>query len=136
MPRLIGKCRTSKQTLGYRATALEADASQTGIAFLSVCAELVRRHIWWEGRVIIISDPPRAWEDGFYRDEKEAISCGPVDITGGIVWDISVTVTATVVGAYFGWQSHGLVGALALGLVGLVVGGLLRSLSALLEMLT
>ncbi|MBB4195713.1 hypothetical protein GGE45_005774 [Rhizobium aethiopicum] len=68
--------------------------------------------------------------------KKKQSAVGQLISLVGIVWDISVTVTATAAGAYFGWQSHGLVGALALGLVGLVMGGLLRSPSALLEMLT
>ncbi|EJC74408.1 hypothetical protein Rleg10DRAFT_2892 [Rhizobium leguminosarum bv. trifolii WSM2012] len=44
-------------------------------------------------------------------------------------------MTATAVGASYGWQSHGFVGALALGFVGLVAGGFLSSPSFLLEVL-
>ncbi|MBU3959868.1 MAG: hypothetical protein KKB72_03315 [Alphaproteobacteria bacterium] len=39
-------------------------------------------------------------------------------------------------GAYMGWQSHGLVGALALGFVGLVVGGFLSSPSVIMQILS
>lgn len=53
-----------------------------------------------------------------------------------IVWSVSVITTATAVGAYIGWENHGLVGALALGFVGLVVGGFLSSPSVLLQVIT
>ncbi|MEI2296823.1 hypothetical protein [Ensifer sp. MJa1] len=43
---------------------------------------------------------------------------------------------AAAVGAYIGWQSHGLVGALALGIVGLVAGSFLSSPSLLLQLLS
>ncbi|AHG43913.1 hypothetical protein RLEG12_12065 [Rhizobium leguminosarum bv. trifolii CB782] len=52
-----------------------------------------------------------------------------------IVWTVSMVMTATAVGASYGWQSHGFVGALALGFVGLVAGGFLSSPSLLLEVL-
>ncbi|WP_148280472.1 hypothetical protein [Sinorhizobium fredii] len=53
-----------------------------------------------------------------------------------IVWSVSVITTATAVGAYIGWENHGLVGALALGFVGLAAGGLLGSPSLLLQVIT
>ncbi|KSV88720.1 hypothetical protein N181_16050 [Sinorhizobium fredii USDA 205] len=53
-----------------------------------------------------------------------------------IVWSVSVITTATAVGAYIGWDNHGLVGALALGFVGLVAGGFLSSPSLLLQVIT
>ncbi|CDZ30646.1 hypothetical protein [Neorhizobium galegae] len=52
-----------------------------------------------------------------------------------IVWTVLIMSMATAVGAYFGWQNHGLGGALALGFVGLVAGGFLSSPSLLLQVL-
>ncbi|NYJ11123.1 hypothetical protein GGI64_002174 [Rhizobium leguminosarum] len=52
-----------------------------------------------------------------------------------IVWTVSIVMTATAVGACYGWERHGIVGALALGFVGLVAGGFLSSPSILLEVL-
>ncbi|MEJ6846175.1 hypothetical protein V3589_08120 [Sinorhizobium fredii] len=52
-----------------------------------------------------------------------------------IVWSVSVITTATAVGAYIGWENHGLVGALALGFVGLIAGGFLSSPSLLLQVI-
>ncbi|WP_244513109.1 MULTISPECIES: hypothetical protein [unclassified Ensifer] len=43
---------------------------------------------------------------------------------------------ATAVGAYIGWERHGVVGALALGFVGLVAGGFLSQPSLLLQLVT
>lgn len=53
-----------------------------------------------------------------------------------IVWSVSIIVAATAVGALIGWENHGLVGAVALGLVGLVVGSFLSSPSLLLQLIT
>lgn len=53
-----------------------------------------------------------------------------------ILWAVSIITTAAAVGAYIGWQSHGIVGASALGFVGLVAGGFLSSPSLLLQLLT
>jgi len=53
-----------------------------------------------------------------------------------ILWTVSIMTAATAVGAYIGWESHGLVGALALGFVGLVAGGFLSSPSVLLQVLS
>ncbi|KQU93626.1 hypothetical protein GFB56_14690 [Ensifer sp. T173] len=53
-----------------------------------------------------------------------------------IVWSVSIIVAATAVGASTGWENHGLVGALALGFVGLFVGGFLSSPSLLLQLIT
>jgi fatty acid desaturase len=53
-----------------------------------------------------------------------------------ILWTVSIITAATAAGAYFGWENHGLVGALALGFVGLVIGGFLSSPSALLQVLS
>lgn len=52
-----------------------------------------------------------------------------------IVWTVAIVMTAIAVGANIGWQSHGFVGALTLGLVGLVAGSVLSSPSVLLEVL-
>ncbi|UXN66629.1 hypothetical protein N8E89_18515 (plasmid) [Phyllobacterium sp. A18/5-2] len=44
-------------------------------------------------------------------------------------------VIATVLGAMFGWENHGLIGAIALGFVGFVVGVFASSPSILLQLL-
>ncbi|MBP1882428.1 hypothetical protein [Sinorhizobium mexicanum] len=53
-----------------------------------------------------------------------------------IAWTVSLITTATAGGAYIGWENHGLVGALALGFVGLIAGGFLSSPSLLLQVMT
>lgn len=53
-----------------------------------------------------------------------------------IVWSVTVMVSATAVGALIGWENHGLVGAVALGFVGLVAGGFLSSPSLHLQLIT
>lgn len=53
-----------------------------------------------------------------------------------IVWSASIIVAATAVGALIDWDNHGLVGAVALGFGGLVVGGFLSSPSLLLQLIT
>ncbi|MBA3039328.1 MAG: hypothetical protein KJ670_10470 [Alphaproteobacteria bacterium] len=53
-----------------------------------------------------------------------------------IVWSVSIIVAATAVGALIGWENHGLVGAVALGFVGLVVGSFLTSPLLLLQLIT
>lgn len=53
-----------------------------------------------------------------------------------VVWTISIIMIVTAVGATFGWESHGLVGALALGFVGFVAGIFLSSPSVLLQLMT
>ncbi|MGR9276144.1 hypothetical protein ACU8KI_16195 [Rhizobium leguminosarum] len=52
-----------------------------------------------------------------------------------IVWTVSIIVAATAIGALIGWENHGLVGAMALGFVGLVAGGFLSSPKFLLQVL-
>lgn len=52
-----------------------------------------------------------------------------------IVWSVSIIVVATAMGALIGWENHGLVGAVALGFVGLVVGSFLSSPSLLLQLI-
>ncbi|AXA39434.1 hypothetical protein [Rhizobium leguminosarum] len=52
-----------------------------------------------------------------------------------IVWTVSIIVAATAIGALIGWENHGLVGAMALGFVGLVAGGFLSSPTFLLQVL-
>ncbi|NTZ89625.1 hypothetical protein [Agrobacterium tumefaciens] len=53
-----------------------------------------------------------------------------------IVWSVSIIVAATAAGALIGWENHGFLGALALGVVGLIVGGFLTSPSLLLNLIT
>jgi len=52
-----------------------------------------------------------------------------------IVWTVSIIVAATAIGALIGWENHGLVGAMALGFVGLVAGGFISSPTFLLQVL-
>jgi hypothetical protein len=53
-----------------------------------------------------------------------------------VIWAIFAIAFATGVGAAYGWQHHGVIGAIALGFVGLCVGGLVAvSPRFLLEML-
>ncbi|MCJ9694881.1 hypothetical protein MOV76_25100 [Rhizobium sp. PRIMUS64] len=52
-----------------------------------------------------------------------------------IVGTVSIIVAATAIGALIGWENHGLVGAMALGFVGLVAGGFLSSPAFLLQVL-
>lgn len=49
------------------------------------------------------------------------------------VWTVSVIAIATTMGAFIGWENHGVVGALALGFVGFVAGGFISSPSFLLQ---
>ncbi len=44
-----------------------------------------------------------------------------------LIWAFSVIVTGTAFGAFYGWAQHGLVGAIALGFVGLVVSAFIAS---------
>ncbi|KQU08372.1 hypothetical protein ASG68_22545 [Rhizobium sp. Leaf453] len=53
-----------------------------------------------------------------------------------IVWSVSIIVAASAVGTLIGWENHGVVGAVALGFAGLVVGGFLSSPSLLLQLVT
>lgn len=53
-----------------------------------------------------------------------------------IVWTVSSVTMTTAAGACIGCQSHGLVGALALGFVGLVIGGFLSSPSVIMQILS
>ncbi len=48
------------------------------------------------------------------------------------IWVFSVVVTGIAFGALYGWEQHGLVGAIALGFVGLVVSAFIASSPALL----
>lgn len=52
-----------------------------------------------------------------------------------IAWAVSIITIATAAGVYFGWETHGLAGAVALGFVGVVAGGFLSSPSLLLQMM-
>lgn len=53
-----------------------------------------------------------------------------------IVWAVSTVTMTTAADAYMGWQSHGLVEALALGFSGLVAGGFLSSQSMIVQILS
>ncbi len=46
-----------------------------------------------------------------------------------IVWTLLVVAVVTQMAAQYGWEHHGLVGALALGFAGIVVGAVLSLLS-------
>lgn len=52
-----------------------------------------------------------------------------------LVWSAAFLVGGTVIGALVGWQSHGVVGACALGFVGLVAGVFLSNPTLLLQLL-
>lgn len=56
--------------------------------------------------------------------------------TTKVVWTVSVIAIATVLGAMFGWENHGLIGAIALGIVVFVVGVFASSPSILLQLLS
>jgi ABC-type polysaccharide/polyol phosphate export permease len=66
---------------------------------------------------------------------KERTLLGRVWSIVKILSTIAVIVIATSFGALHGWHNHGLVGALALGFVGLVAGALLSRSSMILEFL-
>ncbi|RDL51279.1 hypothetical protein BLJAPNOD_02411 [Ensifer sp. M14] len=52
-------------------------------------------------------------------------------------WVVSTVLGGTAFGAFYGWQRHGLVGAIALGFVGFVAGAFrANSPRLLLELLT
>ncbi len=68
--------------------------------------------------------------------EDNSPSRGRLVSAAKIVWSISIMTAASAFGANYGWQSHGLVGALALGFVGLVFGLFLSSPSLLLQFLS
>ncbi|RYC11878.1 hypothetical protein [Ciceribacter ferrooxidans] len=53
-----------------------------------------------------------------------------------IAWALSIMTIATATGVYVGWETHGLAGAVALGFVGVVVGGFLSAPSLLLQMIS
>ncbi|WDZ78708.1 hypothetical protein PWG15_09550 [Ensifer adhaerens] len=53
-----------------------------------------------------------------------------------VLWTVSVIIAATAIGAHAGWVGHGIVGALALGFVGLVAGCFLSRPSFLAQFLT
>jgi len=44
-----------------------------------------------------------------------------------VIWATSMIVLATTTGSIYGWQHHGVIGAVALGFVGLVFGALLAA---------
>jgi hypothetical protein len=54
----------------------------------------------------------------------------------GIIWTLTVMLTASAIGAYIGWQTHGIGGAIGLSVAGLIVGMLLSNPSILLQLLT
>jgi hypothetical protein len=44
-----------------------------------------------------------------------------------ILWGVFTIVLGTAIGAAAGWESHGLAGAIAMGFVGLLIGGFFSS---------
>lgn len=53
------------------------------------------------------------------------------------IWSFSAITAGTAIGAMYGWERHGLVGAIALGFVGFVIGVFVaNSPESLLEFLT
>lgn len=68
-------------------------------------------------------------------DEKPTNSGRPVSALK-VVWSVSIVLAATAIGAHYGWDNHGFVGALALGFVGFVGGCFLSSPSLLFQLLT
>ncbi|PIO46032.1 hypothetical protein B5P45_04620 [Phyllobacterium zundukense] len=53
-----------------------------------------------------------------------------------VAWTVSVIAIATALGALLGWENHGLIGAIALGFVGFVVGIFVSYPSMILQLLT
>jgi hypothetical protein len=60
-----------------------------------------------------------------------------VTIAVRCIWASAIIVTATGIGATYGWERHGLVAAIALGFVGFIVGApfAIAPASSLLEFL-
>jgi hypothetical protein len=52
-----------------------------------------------------------------------------------VIWTVSIVIVTTGLGAVIGWETHGIVGAIALGFVGLVVGVFLSSPTLLLQVI-
>lgn len=52
-----------------------------------------------------------------------------------VIWTVSIILLSTGFGALSGWENHGIVGAIALGFVGLVVGVFLSSPTVLLQVI-
>ncbi|MGV1903275.1 hypothetical protein ACQZ6V_23635 [Agrobacterium sp. 22-3674b3] len=52
-----------------------------------------------------------------------------------VIWIVSIIMVATGLGAVTGWETHGIVGAIVLGFVGLVVGIFLSSPTLLLQVI-
>lgn len=53
-----------------------------------------------------------------------------------VLWTVLVIIATSAIGAHAGWLGHGIVGALALGFVGLVAGCFLSRPSLLAQLLT
>jgi hypothetical protein len=56
-------------------------------------------------------------------------------VAARVIWAVAMIVLCTAVGAVYGWQHHGLVGAVAVGFIGLVVGVFLASPEFVLQLL-
>lgn len=69
------------------------------------------------------------------REDQPTLMCRVVSLMK-ILWTLSVVIAATAIGAYYGGVGHGVVGALALGFVGLVAGYYLSHPSMILQLLT
>ncbi|RXF75209.1 hypothetical protein EK403_03585 [Hansschlegelia zhihuaiae] len=52
-----------------------------------------------------------------------------------LLWAVIAIVVSTAIGAIIGWESHGIIGALALAFVGMVAGLFLSSPSFVLQIL-
>ncbi|NKK47114.1 hypothetical protein GFL28_35020 [Rhizobium leguminosarum bv. viciae] len=53
-----------------------------------------------------------------------------------IIWTTGIVGLAVIVGAVHGWENYGLIGAIALGFCGLIIGGFLSSPRILLQILS
>ncbi|MQB07526.1 hypothetical protein DXT91_25985 [Agrobacterium tumefaciens] len=52
-----------------------------------------------------------------------------------VIWAVSIILLSTGFGALIGWETHGIMGAIALGFVGLVGGAFLSLPSVLLQLI-
>ncbi len=53
-----------------------------------------------------------------------------------IIWTTGIVGLAVIVGVLDGWENHGLIGAIALGFCGLIIGAFLSSPRILLQLLS
>ncbi|WP_333718175.1 hypothetical protein [Agrobacterium tumefaciens] len=94
-------------------------------------------HAYREKRIrFYIQSTKASKRTGFAMTQEKTTAMRRIVSLIKIVWSVSIIVAATAVGALIGWENHGVVGAVALGFVGLVVGGFLSSPSLLLQLIT